>query len=214
MVWMADSQRAASLADRHELPVRLHLNLTEPFTDPSVPVAVRQRQAKVARYFGRWRVAYWVYNPWRQSIVEECIEDQLQAFEQLYGRAPREIDGHNHVHTCPNVMLAQSLRNISAMRATFTFLRGEKGWAKRSVRILTNRVLRRRFESTQQFISLLSVNSRVDVGELTGKLVEARKTSLEVMTHPGVRAEYEFLMSEEWLHAMAGMPLGTFTDLQ
>jgi predicted glycoside hydrolase/deacetylase ChbG (UPF0249 family) len=210
---MADSQRAASLARERELPVRLHLNLTAPFTDPFVPVEVQQRQAKVARYFQHSRIAYWISAPWRQAIIENCIEDQLQAFAQLYGESAREIDGHNYIHTCLNVMLARPLSNIRAMRPTFTFLPGEKGIANRVVRRLANEILRRRFESTQRFISLGVVNASWNGSDLASKIREARKISMEVMTHPGAHDEYEFLMSEEWLNTIATMPLGTLRDL-
>ena len=85
LVWMSDSGRAAELAREANLPVRLHLNLTEPFTDPSVPADVRDRQASMARHFARRPFAYWICNPLRQSMIEACIRDQMQAFEQLYG---------------------------------------------------------------------------------------------------------------------------------
>lgn len=213
MVWMADSRRAASLVGEHGIPVRLHLNLTEPFTDPLVPADVKQRQAEVAGYFRHSRLAYWISSPRHQSLIEHCIEDQLQAFTELYGEPPRELDGHNHVHTCLNVLLARSLRDVSAMRATFTFMPGEKSLAKRWVRAIANRILRRRFRSTRRFISLGNAEARVDCNDLAGKVAQARITSVELMAHPGVEAEYVFLMSRAWMKAIAGMPLGTLGDL-
>jgi YdjC-like protein len=47
MVYMEDSDRAARLAVDQRLPVGLHINLTTPFTDRSVPYTVRERQARM-----------------------------------------------------------------------------------------------------------------------------------------------------------------------
>ena len=38
MTFMADSERAAGIALRHDIPVGLHLNFTEPLTAPGVDV--------------------------------------------------------------------------------------------------------------------------------------------------------------------------------
>lgn len=85
MVHMADSQRAASLAREHALPIGLHLNLVEPFDEPSTPAAVRDRQARLVRRLRRRRLRYWVYDPLLRADVEACIADQLGA---LYSTEP------------------------------------------------------------------------------------------------------------------------------
>jgi predicted glycoside hydrolase/deacetylase ChbG (UPF0249 family) len=213
MVWMADSKRAASLALLQNLPVRLHLNLTDPFTGPSVPADVRKRQIKIARHFRHTPLATWICNPRQQKIIERCIEDQLHAFAELYGEPPSAVDGHNHIHTCLNVLLARSLRDVSAMRATFTFLPEEKGFAKRGLRAIANGIMRRRFESTQRFMSLRNADLQIGGNGLASKVAQARLTSVEVMTHPRLPDEYEFLMSTKWQQAIANVQLGTLSDL-
>ena len=121
MVWMSDSQRAASLAEECEIPLGLHLNLTQPFTDPAVPPEVRERQARLAEHFGRQPLAYWVAEPRLQSTIDRCIEDQVREFTRLYGQPPRHLDGHRHVHTCLNVLLSRSFGVTTSTRSTFTF---------------------------------------------------------------------------------------------
>ena len=79
-------------------------------------------------------------------------------FEQLYGEMPREIDGHQHVHTCLNVLLARSLGNVEAMRATFNLPPDDSGLAKRGVQRVINGMVRLRFESTQRFTYLRKGN--------------------------------------------------------
>jgi predicted glycoside hydrolase/deacetylase ChbG (UPF0249 family) len=41
----------------------------------------------------------------------------------------------------------------------------------------------------------------------------AREASVEVMTHPGIRDEYELLVSEDWRRAVAGLRQGSFSAL-
>lgn len=208
LVWMSDSDRAATLALECGLPVRLHLNLTDPFTHPAVPDDVRRRQSRLTRHFARSHLAYWICSPLRQSTIERCIEDQIEAFAQLYGEAPRELDGHRHVHTCLNVLLARSLGGIEAVRGTFTFLSEEKGPANRALRRLINGLLRRRFRSTHQFTSLRTVDSQLGGHSLAKTVADARTKSVEVMTHPGVQDECEFLLSDEWLRLVEGAEPG------
>ncbi len=185
LVWMSDSRRAAELAREANLPIRLHLNLTEPFTDPSVPADVRGRQGRMARHFARWPIAYWICNPLRQSTIEACIRDQMHQFDRLYGELPREVDGHQHVHTCLNVLLARSLGNVEAMRATFNLPPDDEGLAKRGVQRAINGAVRLRFESTQWFTYLRKGTSCRSVQDLARIIARAKTESVELMTHPG-----------------------------
>ena len=213
LVGMSDSARAATLAREANLPIRLHLNLTEPFSDPSVPADVRDRQARLAGHFARSPSAYWICSPFRQPMIEACIRDQMRMFEQLYGEMPREIDGHQHVHTCLNVLLARSLGNVEAMRATFNLPPDDRGLAKRGVQRLINGMVRLRFESTQRFTFLRKGTSCRSAQDLARIIARARTESVELMTHPGIEDERKLLLSDEWSEAIAGVPLGTLGDL-
>ncbi len=213
MVFMSDSARAADLAREAGLPTRLHLNLTEPFTDPSVPAGARERQARMARHLSGLQVAYRVCSPRRQSLIEDCIRDQLTAFEHLYGIAPRDVDGHQHVHTCLNVLLARSLGKVKGMRATFNLPPDDGMLGKRGLQAFVNRLVRLRFDSTERFTYLRKGEECRSVADLAGIVARARSESVEIMTHPGIAAEREVLMSEEWARAIAGLRLGTLADL-
>src|SRR5437879_772235 len=109
MVYMADSARAAPIARGRGLPVGLHLNLTQPFDGEGVPADVRRRQLRVSRRFVDLRLRRWIYDPLSRSAVDGAIADQLAEFERLYGEPPRRLDGHLHVHLCPNVLLSRAL---------------------------------------------------------------------------------------------------------
>ena len=118
LVHMEDSDRAAELALEAGLPVGLHLNLTDPFTDPATNATRRARQLLVCEQFSkqRLRIRSWSFDPRIRTNVETAVSDQLERFEELYGQPPTHVDGHNHVHACPNVALAAPLASIAKMR--------------------------------------------------------------------------------------------------
>ena len=213
MVWMSDSERAAALARDSGLPTRLHLNLTEPFTSASVPPEVRQRQADLARYFASARFAYWFCNPRLQAKIEAAIEDQMRGFELLYGKRPVELDGHQHVQSCANVLLSRSLGQVEAVRSTFTFSPAEKGWANWTIRSIANWVLRRRFKSTQWSGSLRALDHSLDSDRLAEWVARSRTSTVELITHPANADELAFLMSSSWIDALAPASLGSLMDL-
>ena len=126
---------------------------------------------------------------------------------------PREVDGHQHVHTCLNVLFARSLGNVEAMRATFNLPPDDASAAKRAVRRLINGVMRLRFESTQRFTYLRKENSCRSFQDLAHILARANAESVELMTHPGIEDECNLLLSNQWAQQIAGARLGTFGDL-
>ena len=213
MVWMSDSERAMARARDRGMPLRLHLNLTEPFHDHRAPKEVRERQAGLVTYFRRSPLTFWTYNPLVASQVELAIEDQLAAFRRLSGTAPNAFDGHEHVHTSPTVFLSRALRTIPATRPTFTFGPGERPWVNRTVRTMLNGILRRRFQSTKWFFSLRDESSSLSESHLASRLALAEDASVELMTHPQRPDEYALLMSAYWRSAISEAQLGTLDDL-
>ena len=87
------------------IPVGLHLNLTAAFTDPDLAPAVRDRQARLVELL-RGEHAHKAWHPRALRLVRRAVEDQLAEFERLYGRPPTHIDGHQHVHLSPTVVLS------------------------------------------------------------------------------------------------------------
>src|SRR3954452_5258544 len=111
MVFMADSDRAATRARMAGLPTGLHLNLTEPFTAADVPRDVRRTHDRILGSLGRHRKAYrWVFDPRLARTVESAITTQVEEFRRVFGTPPAHVDGHEHVHACLNVLRARSLR--------------------------------------------------------------------------------------------------------
>jgi len=214
MVFMADSERAATLAQETGLSVGLHLNLSEPFTGTAVSDDVRRRQAALARRFGdrhrRWR--RWVPDPTIGKQVERCVVDQLTGFAALYGQSPTHVDGHKHVHVSPTVARTPALSDL-VLRRAITDPPGA-----RSPAVLARR-LRHRFAvarqgGTSHFLSIWSMRDELLAGRQPAPLELARHHVVEVMAHPGLPAERALLMTEAWAAALRGFRLGTYGDLR
>jgi len=215
MVWMADSDRAATLAREASLPTGLHLNLVEPYSSPEVPEAVRARQAAVAAHYGAGgsRVRLHVYDPRLRRPVRLVIADQLARFRELHGADPTHVDGHHHGHLIPTALMSPALPRGTRARKGFTFIGDERSRPSRAVRRARNALIARRFRTTDWLFDLCELHPRLGGTRLEDKLGLARSESVELMTHPVVRDEYELLVSEDWRSAVAGLRQGSFSDL-
>jgi predicted glycoside hydrolase/deacetylase ChbG (UPF0249 family) len=203
MVWMADSERAARAAHEAELPVGLHLNLSEPYSSAAAPEPARERQARLAsRFSGPWlRLRRWIFDPTARRDVEACISDQLEAFRELYGGDPTHLDGHKHVQVSPNVLMARSLPRGTPLRGALDA--GTPALAA-PARAARRRLHLRRFPSTDYCL---------DFAERERALELARRASVELVVHPALR-DREALMSEGWRRALEPLRLGSFADLE
>jgi predicted glycoside hydrolase/deacetylase ChbG (UPF0249 family) len=217
MVYMADSDRAAQMAREMDLPVGLHVNLSEPFDDPHTPREVHDRHLSVVRRFGGpsfiFRSRRWTFDPRLREPTERCIADQLDRFEALYGRAPTHIDGHLHVHVCPNVALARTIPPGIGMRNALGGGPDPGGLMSRVI-AARQRVLFRHRLTTRHFLNITGLHPEFVDGGVRRLLGLARETSVEVMAHPGFGHEYTQLMSDDWARWTEGLPVGSYGDLR
>jgi chitin disaccharide deacetylase len=210
MVHMGDSERAAELARSHELPVGLHLNLTQEFEDPRTPAAVRERHTRAVRYFAHPRRRRVTYNPILGSLVKECVADQLACFRELFGSEPTHIDGHNHAHLSPTVLFAlpkgapvrTGERQLTHRIAPKTLLASAR-----------HAMLARRQLTTDRFIAIDRLGASPDHGKIEQLLNTAERASVEVMVHPHREHDYDVLMSELWHAALQGCMRGSYAEL-
>jgi predicted glycoside hydrolase/deacetylase ChbG (UPF0249 family) len=213
MVYMEDSTRAAALAVEGGEPAGLHLNLTLPFSDPRCPHPVRERHERAVRYLAGPVRRRWVPSPSLLTTFEDCILDQLEAFERLYGSEPTHVDGHHHVQQSLGVLLSRSLPPGTKIRPSFTFFPGERSLPHRLVRTAVNRAMRARFRSPRYFFSIRDIHPALGGAGLEAKLDLARHDAVEVMTHPGSDDERRVLLDPSWRALLRGRTVGSYADL-
>lgn len=208
MVYMSDSDRAAAFARSQRLAVGLHLNITQELKDPHTPPAVRKRQAHIVHYFSGRRLRRFTYNPLMSAHVRQCVADQLERFRELYGREPSHIDGHNHAHLSPTVLLAlpKGVRTRT----------GQAGGHNRPGALMEgarHALIAHRQATTDYFFAINRLGPSPTERDIEGLLGIADHASVEVMVHPDRDHDFRLLMSDAWLRVLQRRNLGSFEQL-
>jgi chitin disaccharide deacetylase len=213
LVWMSDSDRAASVAERAGLPTGLHLNLIEPYTAADVPERVAATQCRVVEHLRAGGLGAQLYHPgWAQDFGR-CIGDQLSRFHELYGHAPTHIDGHRHMHLAMNALLSRALGPVRRCRRPVNRAPAESARHKRLARRGLGVLVRLRFTTTDACFSIRSLHPALGGVGLDAELARAGRASVELFVHPGYGDELPVLRSDDWRARIAAQRLGSFEDL-
>jgi predicted glycoside hydrolase/deacetylase ChbG (UPF0249 family) len=196
MVFMEDSERAAELGRDSGITTGLHLNFTTPFSSRGCSTVLVEQQREIVAALRRSRFSGALFHPGLRRSFEYVVAAQLEEFERLYGAPAARLDGHHHMHLCPNVLWAGLLPEGATVRRSFSFLRGEKSALNRLYRSVVSRILARRHVITDYFFSLAPLEPLTRVQHIFSL---ASTFTVEVETHPAVMAEYDFLMADDML---------------
>ncbi|MGA8432463.1 MAG: ChbG/HpnK family deacetylase [Candidatus Sulfotelmatobacter sp.] len=191
MVFMADSPRAAALAQQRGLDCGLHLNLTELFSATDVPAGLVEHQRKIARYLKRNRFAPIFFHPGLADSFEYVVAAQIEEFHRLFRTAPARIDGHHHMQLSANVLSQKLIPDGTIVRRNFSFQVGEKSWANRTYRKFRDRRLQKNYRVVDFLFNLQPIEP---ASRLLRIISLARHAMVELETHPVNAAEYDFLM--------------------
>jgi len=195
MVFMADSERGAELARDNQLDVGLHLNFAEGFTATKYPGMLGECQGRLVRFLMRNRYSQLLYNPLLRKAFAYSCQAQSAEFVRLFGKAPSHIDGHHHMHLCANLLLSNMIPAGMRMRRNFSFWPGEKSFLNRAYRGLVDRRLSRRYRLTHYFFDLTQC---IEQKKLDRVVALAKSNNVELMTHPVVQLEADYLLSDDF----------------
>ena len=208
MVLMQDSKRAARLAKDYELDdVGLHLNFSEEFTDKSCSEALKEHHGRIIRFLKRGKYAQLLYNPFLRKAFAYCYHAQVEEFMRLFEKSPSHIDGHHHMHLCANVLVSSMIPAGMKMRRNFSFWPGEKSMLNRTYRWLVDRRLACRYRLTDYFFDLTQC---IEGKKLDRVAALAKSSNVELMTHPIVNEEEEYLMSDEFKVILQRLKIGGY----
>jgi chitin disaccharide deacetylase len=211
MVFMEDSERAASLAREHSIDAGLPLNFTSPFTGAGCPPALAERQRRITRYLRRHRLAQLVFNPVLSNSFEYVVAAQLDEYRRLYDGAPRRLDGHHHMHLCANMLVQRLLPPGTLVRRNFSFQPGEKGAVNRTYRRFVDHLLLKRHSLVDRLFSIAPLDPDLRLPRI---LALAREEVVELETHPARPDEYQFLLSGELSRRAGPVRCSSFNGLQ
>jgi len=210
MVFMEDSERAAELAKENELDVGLHLNFTDRFTANRYPGTLGKYHGKIIRFLKRNKYAQLLYNPFLRKEFVYSYEAQAAEFARLYGRPPSHIDGHDHMHLCPTILLSNLIPAGTKMRRNFSFWAGEKNLLNRAYRAFVDRWLARRYCLPDYFFDLTQCIQEKKFNRVAAL---ARSSNVELMTHPIVYSEAEYLMGDEFRGLLQRLHVGGYSQV-
>ncbi len=203
MVFMQDSERAATVAQERGICVGLHLNFTTLFSTANVRPGLAEHQRQLLRYLRRHRLAQTLFHPGLMRSFDYVVKGQLEEFRRLYGTEPDRIDGHHHMHLCANVVLQKLLPFGTLVRRNFSFRKGEKGLCNRTYRRVVDSLLGRRHE----LMDFLFTLPPLEPERLDRIFSLARQFRVELETHPVIPEEYRFLTSGEIFHRTGDTPI-------
>ena len=208
MVLMQDSKRAARLAKDYELDdVGLHLNFSEEFTDKSCSETLKEHHGRIVRFLKRGKYAQLLYNPFLRKAFAYCYHAQVEEFVRLFEKSPSHIDGHHHMHLCANLLFSDIIPAGTKMRRNFSFWPGEKSMLNRTYRWLVDRWLACRYRLTDYFFDLTQC---IQGKKLDRVAALAKSSNVELMTHPIVNEEEEYLMSDEFKVILQRLSIGGY----
>lgn len=210
MVYMEDSERSAELARESGLEVGLHLNFTDRFTSHKAPSRTDESLSQVAAFFRKNKYYLVLYNPFLRREFEYVFRCQYEEFIRLYGEPPAHINGHHHKHLCTNVLWANILPANSMVRRSFSFSPGEKSGLNRFYRYLVDRRLQQRNLCTDFFFSIEPLQAS---GRLQHIVTLAQSSNVELMVHPQKQAEFNYLMSDQYMNLISGVEVGTYKGM-
>jgi predicted glycoside hydrolase/deacetylase ChbG (UPF0249 family) len=204
MVFMDDSERAASIAQEQGTDAGLHLNLTTAFSAPGCSSYLLNCQQRVAKYLLSGRFARTVFHPGLIPSFEYLVKAHIDEFRRLYQRDPDRIDGHHHMHLCANVLLGNLLPQGTIVRRNFSFARGEKSYVNLLYRQVVDHLLARKHRVVDYFFKLPPIEPVSRLQQIFGL---APRYVIELETHPAEPEEYKFLAEGELFRLNGDLPI-------
>jgi len=151
-----------------------------------------------------------MYNPCRHRDFACSYRAQVDEFERLYRRSPSHMDGHHHMHLCGNMLVGRLMPRGTKVRRNFSFWPGEKSQLNRAYRALVDWWLSRKYRLTDYFFDLLQCKHEKKFDRVA-RLAES--STVEIMTHPVVPEEGEYLQGAEFGSFVKRLPLGSYAQL-
>ena len=208
MVFMEDSERAAKLAKNYQLDdVGLHLNFSEEFADKSCWETLKEAQGRIIRFLKRTKYAQLLYNPFLRKTFAYSYHAQVHEFVRLFERSPSHIDGHHHMHLCANLLLSKLVPTDMKLRRNFSFGPDEKSLLNRAYRGVVDCWLARRHRLPDYFFDLTQC---IQENKLDRVIALAKSNDVELMTHPVVKAETDYLLSDEYRLMLERLEAGDY----
>jgi predicted glycoside hydrolase/deacetylase ChbG (UPF0249 family) len=206
MVFMEDSERAATIARERGIDAGLHLNFTTEFSASNVSRRLVENQQRIAEYLLQRRFNRIIFHPGLRRSFEHVIAAQREEFLRLYGAHAQRLDGHHHMHLCANVLIGKLLPTGTVVRRNFTFERGQKSLVNRLYRQAVDHQLAKRHRVVDFLFSLPPFESQKRLDRICSL---ARRSVVELEAHPVHPDEYRFLTGADVTRLTGDFPIAS-----
>ena len=198
MTFMKDSERAAYLACKIGMNIGIHLNFDQELTGKNLNDNLLIHHKAISGYLkkGKWNQV--IYNRSLKNSFKYVYNAQWNEYLRLIGEEPKRLDGHHHMHLCMNMLVSGNYHRGIKIRRNFSFKPGEKDPFNRFYRYLVDRWLKLRYQCMDYFFSLAPIDQK----RLKRIIVLSTTCDVELMVHPGVQKEFQFLNSDEWVRML------------
>lgn len=210
MVYMDDSERAARIAIDTQIDVGLHLNFSQPFALKSGNSRLYEYHERIINFLTKSKYALIFYNSRLKKEFHYVYQAQFDEFVRLYGKLPSHINGHHHYHLCTNMLIDRIIPSKQKVRRSFSFWPGMQNLLKRGYRRLVDYWLTNYYIVTDYFIALpyfINFKNSINTPEISNGI------TIELMTHPFHKMDYDYLMSKDYQHFISNIEKGTYSDL-
>jgi predicted glycoside hydrolase/deacetylase ChbG (UPF0249 family) len=147
-----------------------------------------------------------IYHPFLRKDFALLVAAQIQEFTRLFGRTPQRLDGHQHMHLASNLLFDNLLPQGTQLRRSFSFHAGEKSWLNRKYRACVDSKICLRHRLTDSFYAF-------DPARLDFIFDQARRLTVEMMTHPERDAEWRFLLESDFGNRLKPQKLVSFASV-
>jgi len=111
------------------------------------------------------------------------------------------------MHLCANVLFSDLIPKGTKLRRNLSFWRGQKNILNRTYRSLIDGWLVRRYQLPDYFFDLTKSIQEKTVDRVAAL---ARSSTVELMTHPVIYSEVEYLMTDEFGELLQRLDIGSY----
>ena len=189
MVFMEDSERAATIALGRGVDTGLHLNFTTKFSSVARTPLI-EHQLRLAAFLQSHHLAKVLFHPGLVRSFDYVVSAQLEEFANLYGAPPRRLDGHHHMHLCANVVFRELIPAGTVVRRNCSFVSGEKSILNRRYRRFLDTRLAKRHRLVDYLFNLQPLVPPMRLRQIA---ILSQRSVVELEAHPIRSDEYRFL---------------------
>ena len=199
-MFMEDTERSADFAESHNIPVGLHLNFTEAFTGIINNDKLHFIHNRLRKYFKASKYNQMLYNYRIVRELDYSFKSQYEEYFRIYQKIPTHIDGHHHMHLAASVIFSNIITKGLKIRKRFAINDNRVSFINRLYSYIVNRYLNKHYVCTDYFYG---VNHEISETFLNFIINKAQTYNVEIMAHPGIFQDYNYLLSDEYYNIIS-----------